>query len=145
MQDMLMRCKSQQLQIFGVLSRSHRMEETLHSWQFVSHHLAVHKVSQNTLPTSFHCCIAPNSLGLLCVSVEPRRSCSNDRSQLMFYLIQQSKGEQKHHTSTCHCLFGHLTQSLHLSVCFLLQGLQIQIEQHVQPNVEKMDFFLFIC
>lgn len=37
-----------------------------------SHHLAVHKVSKNTFPTSFHCCIAPKSLGLLYVAEEPR-------------------------------------------------------------------------
>lgn len=28
--------------------------------------LAMHKVTQSTFPTSFHCCIAPKSLGLLC-------------------------------------------------------------------------------
>lgn len=34
----------------------------------------------------------------------------------MFYLIPQNKGEQKHHTSTCHGLLGYLTQFQNLSV-----------------------------
>lgn len=36
--------------------------------------------------------------------------------KVMFYLIPQSKGEQKHHTSTCHALFGLLAQIQHLIV-----------------------------
>lgn len=60
----------------------------------------------------------------------------------MLYLMLQSKGEQKHHTSTCHGLFGNLTQSQCLSVCFPLPGLQIQTEWHVEPHVEKMHFLV---
>lgn len=108
------------------------------------------KLVSNPFPTLFHCCIAPKSLGLLYVAVEPRRFCSNDRSRLMFYLIPQSKGEQKHHTSTCHGLLGYLTQSQHLSVCFPLQRLQVQREQHVKPKISfsfylMMDTIIYGC
>lgn len=36
-------------------------------------------------------------------------------AKVMFYLIPQSKGEQKHHTSSCHAPFGLLTHIQHLA------------------------------
>lgn len=71
-------------------------------WGVGEAHLAVQEVSRNTRPTSFHCCIAPKTL------LGHRYVRSNSftfrgaNPKLMFYLMPPSKGEQKHHTSTCH-------------------------------------------
>lgn len=71
-------------------------------WGVGEAHLAVQEVSRNTRPTSFHCCIAPKTLLGLRYVRSNSFTFRGANPKLMFYLMPPSKGEQKHHTSTCH-------------------------------------------
>lgn len=99
-----------------------------------SRHPAEHKLRYNTFPLHLIAALHQNLPG--CFFYVAAYAQMTD-PKLMFYLILQSKGEQEHHTSTCHAALRHLTQSEHFSVRCALQGLQIQTQEHV--TAQEMD------